>query len=71
MIIIWKDPFLLKVCLYILIPTKYINNSYFSLPFCFLVEISVFEDLEMLDLSNNELNGSLTIQGKEIEKIIF
>ena len=44
----------------------------FSLPFFFfLVELSVFEDLEMLDLSNNELNGSLTIQGKEIEKIIF
>ena len=39
--------------------------------FFFWVELLVFEDLEMLDLSNNELNGSLTIQGKEIEKIIF
>ena len=39
--------------------------------FFFLVELSVFEDLEKLDLSNNELNGSLTIQGREIEKIIF
>ena len=37
----------------------------------FLVELSVFKDLEMLDLSNNGLNGSLTVQGKEIEKIIF
>ena len=43
----------------------------FSLPFFFLVELSVFEDLEMLDLSNNELNGSLTVKGREIEKIIF
>ena len=35
------------------------------------VELSVFKDLEMLDLSYNGLNGSLTVQGKEIEKIIF
>ena len=39
--------------------------------FHFLVELSVFEDLEMLDLSINEFNGSLTVQGREIEKIIF
>ena len=43
----------------------------FSLPFFFWVELSVFEDLEMLDLSNNQLNDSLTVQGREIEKIIF
>ena len=46
-------------------------NSYFSLFFFFLVELLVFEDLEILDLSNNQLNGSLTVQGREIEKIIF
>ncbi|KAK7826594.1 receptor-like protein 15 [Quercus suber] len=34
-------------------------------------ELSVFEDLEMLDLSYNKLNGSLMVQGREIEKIIF
>ena len=39
--------------------------------FFFWVELSVFEDLEMLDLSNNQLNDSLTVQGREIEKIIF
>ena len=39
--------------------------------FFFWVELLVFEDLEMLDLSNNELNGSLTVKGREIEKIIF
>ena len=39
--------------------------------FFFLVELLVFEDLEILDLSNNQLNGSLTVQGREIEKIIF
>ncbi|KAK7845951.1 receptor-like protein 15 [Quercus suber] len=34
-------------------------------------ELSVFEELEMLDLSDNQLNGSPTVQGREIEKIIF
>ena len=43
----------------------------FTFFFFFWVELSVFEDLEMLDLSNNQLNDSLTVQGREIEKIIF
>ena len=69
MIIVWKDPFLLKVCLYIIIPTKYINNSYFSLLFFVVVEVSVFKDLEMLDLRYNQLmNGSLTVKDREIKE---
>ncbi|KAM4102303.1 hypothetical protein ACB094_05G214200 [Castanea mollissima] len=31
-------------------------------------ELSVFKDLEILDLRNNRLNGSETVQGREIEK---
>jgi hypothetical protein len=34
----------------------------------FYAEISAFENLEMLDLSYNQLNGSLTIQGNERER---
>ena len=36
--------------------------------FLFFVELSVFEDLEILDLSNNRLDGSETVQGRDIEK---
>ena len=75
----WKDPCLLKVCIphsvgkkKVCIPHNilFINYIIYSIrvTFFFFVELSVFEDLEILDLSNNQLNGSETAQGKDIEK---
>ena len=55
-----------------------LHNSYknsqkfliFTSIFVFL-ELSIFEDLEMLDLGGNQLNGSLTLQGTETKMILF
>ena len=70
----WKDPCLWKVCT----PHNilFINYVIYSIGvlfffFSFFVELSVFEDLEILDLRNNKLNGSKTIQGREIKKPWF
>ena len=40
------------------VPTFHINFYFFY------AELSVFEDLEMLDLGYNLLNGSITMQGR-------
>ena len=50
---------------------QFLLFTFFVVVVVVVVELSVFEDLEMLDLSNIGLNGSLTVQGREIEKIIF
>ena len=42
----------------------------FTYIFVFL-ELSILEDLEMLDLGGNQLNGSLTLQGTETKMILF
>ena len=42
----------------------------FTSIFVFL-ELSISEDLEMLDLVGNQLNGSLTLQGTETKMILF
>nr|XP_023927102.1 protein STRUBBELIG-RECEPTOR FAMILY 6-like [Quercus suber] len=51
---------------------KALNLSYNEVKGSFPAkELSVFEDLEMLDLRYNSLTGSLTVQGTEKEKIRF